>query len=311
MRVDRRVSDPSVSESESEASSGASNTSTQAQWGGRSGYADGRFDTLNRSPQARQAVERHGYERTRNGLDNLMADNEGTKLADKALVARFAMTHLYDANLKPKLGGSLAGRLRGARRDPGDVDIEMPSARELDAARERLTGRFRYAGEMLRIRPDEDEDQPGVGAVLDVKLERSEVRASSARVGIDLVNENTPVFNQNIVAPERTGSPAVGTTETFRLVLNAIDRRINKPEVSERKRDAESVYHLLKVRGYRPSDPAHWKAIKEQIGAKLQNTEDVAEYTQTLRQMLKEHSDERRARHSSRKARSKSGCIVM
>jgi hypothetical protein len=312
MRTERRgnhLAPPDSGESDNE-----SNLSTQAQCGGRSHYADVRFEALNGAPRAQQAIERQGYERTMAGLDALIADTEGTKLADKALVAKFAMTHLYSAGLKPKLGGSLASHLRGVPKEPKDVDIEMPSATELDAAFEHLRGRFSYKSESLKVSGDREEFDPGVGALLDVKLNRSAVRQESAHVGIDLVNENTPAFNRELVAPERTGSPAVGTTDTFRLVINAIDRRINKPETSISKRDASTVSHLLRDKGYHPSDPSHWRAIHAQVASKLRDPRDATAYMNKLHTMLSEYADERAGRSRGRRGGSSKkdgGCEVM
>jgi hypothetical protein len=287
-----------------------SNLSTQAQLGGRARHSDLRFQALNRPPRATEALERDGYETTVAGLGELIEENEGTKLADKALVAKFAMTHLYKNGLKPKLGGSLAVRLRGGEKEPKDVDIELPSAGQLEDAHERLTGKFKFRGESLTVRTCEDEFQAGVGVLLDVKLERSSVRTNSARVGIDLINENTPSFNREIAAPERTGSPAVGTSDPFRLVVNAVDRRMNKPAMSVSKQDAKTIYHLLKDMGYHPSDSSHRRAIKDQIASKLADPRDASDYMRVLEKMLNEYYDERKGR-SSKNSKGDNSCSVM
>lgn len=291
-----------------------SNVSTQAQVGGRSAHTDARFSALNRAPRVQEAIDDEGYKKTMTGLNSLIADAKeakDSKLADRALVGSFAMNHLYMEGLDPKLGGSLASYLRGATRRPKDVDIEMPSAGELDTAFELLNGRFRYKGESLEVTSDRGNFRKGVGALLDVELNLSDTRSSSARVGIDLVNENASAFNQELVAPERTGSPTVGTTDTLRLVVNAIDRRLNDPRRSATKGDASAVYRLLKNKGYHPSDPSHWDAIREEIASKLQNPDDVTTYMDELRAMLTEYADKRSDRRGKGKSKSKSDCTLL
>ncbi|VWB20937.1 hypothetical protein BAR24066_00823 [Burkholderia arboris] len=314
MRTTRAAGSGSVANASSSSSESDvdSNLSTQAQLGGRATFADQRFEALNRPQSTRQAIEQRGYTRTLAGLDALRADADGTKLADKAFVAKFAMDQLYSAGLKPKLGGSLASHLHGAPKEPKDVDIEMQSAAELDAAIKHLSGRFHYEGESIKVRAHQDDIEEGVGALLDVKLERSDNRTSSTHVGIDLVNENIPAFNREVVAPERTGSPAVGTADTFRLVVNAIDRHLNKPNTSEAKRDASTVHHLLKSKGYRVTDASHWQAIHDGVASRIRDPRDVAVYMGELRAMLTEYADERGNRSKHHKTRKKAdGCTTM
>lgn len=309
----RGNSTPSSYESDS-GSNGDSNLSTQAQVGSRLEPADQRFAALNRAPSVQEAVNQYGYKRTLSGLDELRDDAKDTKLADKALVAKAAIKRLRSVDLDPKLGGSLAARLRGADKRPDDVDIEMPSSTQLNAGFKHLQGRFSYAGQLLRIRAAEGGFIKGESALLDVTLEESDSRSSSAYVGIDLINENLPQFNRGLVAPQRTGSPSVGTTSPFRLIVDKIDRRRKKPDISKAKHDAKTVYELLESMGYQPSDPSHWQAIREGIEPKLKGGRDTVDaYMEELHDMLVEYADSlnRRDAKSKGKGKGKADCSVM
>jgi len=180
---------------------------------------------------------------------------------------------LTNAGVHFRIGGSLAAHLHGAVRSPADVDIEVGTDQDQQTAAAAL----QQGTTWNRGQPDEIAFQPihaQVGPMVAVvTMQGTQAATGTTRTfPVDIVNENNPLFNQSLVPPFQRGvHPGSGDlVRDAELVVNYLDRIINKPQVALQKNDVAQITSLLAAAGFDPQDQAHWANLRQDISPLVQ-----------------------------------------
>ncbi len=199
-------------------------------------------------------------------MEREQADPENLQGLTLCIEAVDAM--LDHARLRYRIGGSLAAHLHGAPRRPADVDIEVGNDHDRLAAADALqrgTTWFQGSPQEVSFQSIGSQVGPMVAVVEMAATERATGR--TRRFPVDIVNENNPVFNQDLVAPHRRGvHPGTGDlVEQAELIVSYLDRMIRKPDVAARKGDEQQIIYILAEAGFNPRNQAHWLNLQNHI----------------------------------------------
>ncbi len=187
------------------------------------------------------------------------------------MMAGTAAAIINRAGVYFRLGGSLAARVKGASRMPGDIDIEVQNPTDLRTVHDAIAKTdttVTMNGESWHVQGQADQVDPGGNGGVAI-LKFTNQFGQTASINIDITNENNIMFNKNMLSPGergapsksligKDGSPRIPKTKAKELVMNYLDR-IYKPDrvdISKMKGDEAQVAGILRNNGISPEASA-------------------------------------------------------
>lgn len=201
---------------------------------------------------------------------------------------------LRENGVKHRFGGSAAAKMKGAERMPEDVDIEVSGSDNLRYAQ----AAFRSINGKREVKVDAASPsyllscEGTVGEIIReatfmAKVKFTQDSGESVIVDFDVVDENTPIFNKNLKPPKERGidyknNRVVNQSE---LIVNYLDRRLKKKELSIQKNDQKQILDIIRANGGL-GDPEIvmkevWKRLEDHISEDFR-----APYQEELREVF-------------------------
>ena len=165
---------------------------------------------------------------------------------------------MRDGNIGYRFGGSISAFLQGAGRLPQDIDVEVSNGANMTVLLDRMRNpNSGWVGD--HVRQD--------GDVIVIVARNANVPGYSFDIVSEARGFNSPFVLHESMQVEGSAVESGGMMPREELILNYLDRILNKPEVSESKGDANQVADLLKAAGCKSvSDVGqYWNRVLEPI----------------------------------------------
>lgn len=190
-------------------------------------------------------------------------------LGGATLIVTTISDRLSHNRIPHRLGGSLAAKLHGAGRMPHDVDVEVQRRQDVRGAYDTLrqsNGTVTFRGARVPVRAAGIRFTDGLSAGVRVEFARPGGQPP-AGVDVDITNENNPAFNAGLRSPAERGAHARdgNLVSAPELLINYLDRTIQKPATALAKNDHHQIVHLLLAAGFNPRNPTHIGGLRNVI----------------------------------------------